>query len=246
MKRTAKLLLFLLMIYTVSLFCTGCSDHSLRNVKPDSSFPEWLEAMNPELGQNKIYSYEEKDNCISLVINNPSFEDYLAILDRHTAFVKANPDYFPTDIRLEFSADLGGRRCNIFTNSINADEEIRSDNENTLLRYVQMDSDGFCKLESETGEPVENECLSEIEFLYLDEGIEGNLEHYRWNILKAFPSLRTIGFRNLSKDMVNSAGTVFKEIYDNFPDISLVSGFYGIGNSFEVYDCLSKDSLHIN
>lgn len=239
----------LLFAVTVLILLTGCSGHARRNVKIDSSYPEWIEAMKPEISSNRIYAYEEKDNSITLIINNPSFEDYLTILDRHTTFVEENPDYFPKDINIFFATNEGGMcPCDWFRNRMDGPEEVISDDEDAYLRYAQFESYAANVYLRNVENIDTRKCFSQIEFLYFYEGNEANYENYRPEWFKQFPKLQAIGLGGLYQDPVTSeTEAMLKEFHESYPKLTVFSGAYSSSeNCYKEYKDLfggtDKDS----
>lgn len=204
----------------ITMLCTGCNGNANRNEKIVTSYPEWIEAMNPELENNKIYEYEETSDGVTLIINNPPGDDYLAILDKHTDFVIANPDYFPRDFKIVFGENSGGMVSDYFTNRSNVTDEIKVD-ENFLLKYAFIEGYGLYSDTISSNAAGYHQSLANVEVL------EINLVGGCLDGLSLFPKLKTLYLYPRSfqpEQNIDHLVEMLPEINAKYPSVDVASG----------------------
>ncbi len=102
----------MLLISTLFLSMTGCIFDRKVDLKKESSYQKWVQELDlSNLECMEVFSYHEEKNMIVIQFEIKSeIEDdsYMAelteLIDKHNAFVEANPDYFKNGTIIDFRA----------------------------------------------------------------------------------------------------------------------------------------------
>ncbi len=100
----------MLLISTLFLSMTGCIFDRKVDLKKESSYQKWVQELDlSNLECMEVQSYKEEKNIIVVYLDiKTEIEDdsYMAelteLIDKHNAFVEANPDYFKNGTIIDF------------------------------------------------------------------------------------------------------------------------------------------------
>jgi len=128
-------------VMTISFIC-GCSDYKADlKKKIKTSYPEWMDYLEPSFDGVKITSYSEENGNIYMEVEDNSVADsYAELIMLHNKFVEDNPTYF-SGTKIEVVKRCGGAQRMAFSSSIYDSYNILSDYEGDR-KSLELNEDG--------------------------------------------------------------------------------------------------------